>query len=129
MDPSDDLLGVTIGVDIFDENENQIEDPEQFSPTVTTEIRLCYEVNVIELGPSDILDSNVEIDLSTGAFGFGWIKVDLYNGVSDHSQDANDAPFVTNGLPAWVTWLQTVNGVLSHEQEVAYETDIEAIAQ
>jgi hypothetical protein len=125
MDPDEDLLGVEVGVTIFDENENRILSPEEFSPSQTPRIELCFEVNVIELGPSNILDSNVEKSISTGTFGFGWMELDLYKGKSGHHQDSYDSEFVSNGLPAWATWLQTVNNVLSHAQEVAYETDIQ----
>jgi hypothetical protein len=122
---TDELLGVEVGVTVFDENENRILSPEEFSPSQTPRIELCYEVNVIELGASNILDSNVEKSISTGTFGFGWMELDLYKGKSGHHQDSYDTEFVSLGLPAWATWLQTVNGVLSHAQEVAYETDIE----
>lgn len=135
---SPDTDGVTISVNIFDENENTITDPEQFSPIITTALALCYEVNVIELGndteTSDILNSGVEIALSTGLFDIGWIRIDLRDGAGVHSTSScsgatceTDTGGVNTsyGLPAWVWWLQTVDDVLSHGNEMTYTTDIE----
>lgn len=119
---SGELHGVVIDIATWDENEH-FEEIEEFSPSQNPKIELCYEVNIFELGSSDIVDSNVEKSL-TAPFGFGWIKVDLYNAINNHHEDNINATVASLGLPAWVTWLQTVNGTLSQEMEVAYTTSL-----
>jgi hypothetical protein len=122
---SGELDGVVIDIAEYDENEH-FEEIEEFSPSQNPKIELCYEVNVLELGGSDILDSNVEKSL-TAPFGFGWLKVDLHNGINNHHAMNATNTIWSYGLPAWVTWLQTVNGTLSHEMEVAYKTNLQPV--
>ncbi len=121
--------GATIGFDIFDENENTITTPEQFSPVKQVVNVLCYEVNVIELGndtvTSDILDSGVEIGVSTDTFGIGWIRLDLYNGQPTHATSSVGGASISYGLPAWGWWLQRV-GTNGTGTDIFYQTDIGA---
>jgi hypothetical protein len=87
------LNNVRIGLSVWDDAEHFTEDAPQFSPISTVVNDLCYEVNVIELasntsaGRSNILNSGVEIDVSTGTFDRGWIDIDL-------TQEANHATSV-----------------------------------
>ncbi len=120
--------GVSIGVRIWDENEKEFVQTEEFSPVVSEDIELCYEVNVIELETDSILDSGVVTSISADEpLGFGWMKVDLSASQPSHATRNFYDTLTTRGLPAWVLWLQNVNGALSHAQEVAYETDITMI--
>jgi hypothetical protein len=122
-----DTLGAQIGFEIFDENENTITTPEQFSPVKKVVNVLCYEVNVIELGndtvTSDILNSGVEIGVSTDTFGIGWIRLDLYNGIAAAHATINSQSTVNSlGLPSWGWWLQRV-GTNGTGTDIFYETD------
>jgi hypothetical protein len=129
-----DLNNVRVSIIIWDDKENQFTPDEQPSPIREQINDFCHEVNVLELqndvAASNILDSQVQIDVSTSTFTFGYIDVDLASQETNHVTAAPGFNIESLGVPAIGYQLHKfVTGAGSMAVPMWYRTRVQAIPQ
>lgn len=98
-----------------------------FSPCVTTDIELPYEVNVIDLNGSNIFSSTVEVPVTT-KFDFGWLSINLVDASSTPSP-AHQTTYggrTSLGLPViGYTAVSVGGGAGTHMMPLQYSTNVQ----
>jgi len=94
-----------VAVHLWDDEENSPEITHGFSPSTTTELELCNEVNYIVVGESanSLLDTDLlQFNLEMNGFDIGWIDFDF---------TAHEEAVRSIGLPSAATPDATANGL------------------
>ena len=93
-----------VAVTLWDDEENSPETTHGFSPSTTSELELCNEVNYITMAGSALLDTDLlQFKLDMGGFEIGWVNFDFTQhhatarAISLPSAATPDA--TANGLP------------------------------
>ncbi len=106
---------VVVKYDVYDDAENTIQQELDFSPYTVQTNSLCYEVNYVSVGDmaSPILDTSLAgVNVQTGSFTFGWLKVYF-----DNSMTNDEMPMLGYELQAWA------DGALSRMLEMSYDAN------
>ncbi len=106
---------VVVKYDVYDDAENTITQEVDFSPSEVQTNSLCYEVNYVSVGDmaSPILDTSLAgVNVQTGSFTFGWLKVYF-----DNSMTNDEMPVLGYELQAWA------DGALSRMLEMSYDAN------
>ncbi len=116
-------------VTVWDDEENSPVSVCEFSPCPSgTDVKLPYEVNVVNLNSSDIFDTTVEVPL-TITFNYGWLNIDLTDAATSAPSPAHETVFggyVSFGLPAiGYVAIDVAGGGSTHMLPVQYSSDVE----
>lgn len=136
VDPGDDCSWddacEPVKVTLWDDEENSPETTHGFSPSTTTDLKLCNEVNYITVGASaaSLLDTDLlQFKIDTGTFELGWINFDFTQhhattrAIGLPSAATPDA--TAHGLPAIGYELGCfIDGFYGHMLPLRYTSDI-----
>ncbi len=106
---------VTVKFDVYDDKEQTIAQTIDFSPYEKQTNTLPYEVNYLTIGgPPSVLNTSLStVNIETGGFNFGWVKIYFENNNDDY------VPALGYELQTWV------NSVLSRMVEMSYDANME----
>jgi len=111
---------VVVKYDVYDDAEDTIQQELDFSPYTVQTNSLCYEVNYVSVGEmaSSILDTSLSgVNVQTGSFNFGWLKVYF-----DNQVDNDTMPVLGYELQVWA------DGALSRMLEMSYDANTSGTA-
>jgi len=107
---------VTVQYDVYDDQENTIQQEIDFSPYTVQTTSFCYEVNYIPVGAGSqtILDTTLlSAPVQTGSFDFGWVKISFDNNLTN-----DEMPALGYELQVWA------DGALSRMLEMNYDANV-----
>jgi len=106
---------VKVHYDVYDDAEDTIQEQLDFSPYTVQTNSLCYEVNYVPVGEmaSPILETSLMgVNVQTGSFDFGWLKVYFENALKN-----SEMPVLGYELQVWA------DGALSRMLEMGYDAN------
>jgi len=122
-----------VAVSLWDDEENSPECTQGFSPSTTSELELCNEVNYIVMGSSAsaLLDTDLlQFKIDTVGFDIGWVNFNFTTHMAADRQisfpSAASPDAIANGLPVIGYELGSfVEGFYGHMLPLRYTSDID----
>ena len=95
-----------VSIKLWDDEENSPHTTHGFSPSATTELKLCHEVNYIVMGENanSILNTEPEFNIGQDGYDIGWVNIDFTKHNVDSRYialpDSGSPDAVAHGLPS-----------------------------